>query len=130
MWYKNKEIMQREILFRGKTINGEWVYGNYAHIKKDFSTVKKGHYISNSVGSPFSFLVRPETVSQYTGLTDINGVKIFEGDFLATGHLGFKCDVTFKDGCFQLILKNSQGNSPLTQVRASRLEIIGNIHDA
>lgn len=66
--------MKREIKFRGKTIIGEWVTGCYTHLKKDFGTVRQGHYISNKAGAPFAFMVRPETVGQFTGFKDKNGV--------------------------------------------------------
>lgn len=70
----------REILFRGKrTENGEWIEGFYA---------KSGdkHFILIDSGFAFGYVkmkeVIPETVSEYTGLTDKNGKKIFDGDIM------------------------------------------------
>ena len=70
----------REILFRGKRIdNGEWVEGYY-FCSRDLH--REYNHKIHPLDSDWSYEIDPSTISEFTGLTDKNGKKIFEGDII------------------------------------------------
>lgn len=118
----------REILFRGKrTDNGEWIYGNYCYAEM----IAKSGYEDLIIEQPADGETRrviPETVGQYTGLTDKNGKKIFEGDICKhrsnySGNTVISV-VTYTDGHFLALVCENSGFE-----LSEKLEVIGNIHD-
>ena len=71
----------KERIFRGKRVdNNEWVRGSYVRAHKYLGGAT-GHFIYDIYGER-RVLVAPDTVSEFTGLTDKNGERIFEGDIV------------------------------------------------
>lgn len=117
--------MNREIKFRGKRLdNGEWMYGDLLHLVD-------GMYISNDHGSNMA-RVYPDTVGQYTGLKDMNGKEIYEGDVIPIGP-DYSVVIWVEDlGGFYL--KADYAKLPYTSPLGAMLcrydiEVIGNIND-
>ena len=138
------------ITVNGKQIKGEWVQGSYWELRKttfcfqsDYDRYPDNteHYIvfdqMTDWGLPNRHLradVIPETVGQFTGLTDKNGKKIFEGDiirFTGVKYLEY-LEVFWCKSDFQWRLRNRKvtgGSRELEYDDKEWGEVIGNIHD-
>lgn len=137
----------KEILFRGKAVNrdrgyhrtdyknGEWVYGLITKLYDErFPTLPaemRDEYGVSSIEIDY------KTIGQYTGLTDKNGTKIFEGDIVSTDLDRPYNIVVFRDGCF--MFNCNDGGQDYYDIMLPILrsehtyyeygEVIGNIHD-
>ena len=117
----------RETIFRGKRVdNGEWVYGDLIHEPFGYCI----QYLEEKEGvyRRCKAKVIPETVGQYTGLTDKNGRKIFEWDIVEW--FGRKYTVVYKEGRFIGEEEQIFGVDEYRFINLyGCLEVVGNVHD-
>lgn len=112
----------REILFKAKRwSDGKWVYGDLNNLQD--STII--HWYNN--GCRVADEVDLSTVCQYTGLTDRNGKKIFEGDNVYDPHENSIYTVEWNEN--NAIFQMAHDWRRRSVETAYYCEIIGNIHD-
>jgi hypothetical protein len=115
----------REIEFRGVILNnddrdffGTWWYGDLIHFANGGVGIRQ-------VETGKTLEVIPETVGQFTGITDMYTQKIFEGDILSDH--GMIIISKFSNGSFNFVTRREK--LIVSPVDTTQYEVIGNIHD-
>lgn len=140
--------MKREIKFRGKRIdNGEWIFGDLIENQGRFfiyHATTENTIADNDDGrlTVVAIEVNLETVGQYTGLTDMRGKGVYEGDII--NWLMFRCDRTgyieegrvefrTEEQAFVVINKfaTRDGRESVRNILncLTDFKVVGNIHD-
>lgn len=119
----------KEIIFSGKRVDSdEWVYGDLIHRQVWLNQLTIIRISDDGFDHYEEYEVIPETVGQFTGLTDKNGKKIFEGDIIAKGFELYEVRWNPEQVRWGIYLGNYEV-AGFTKFSEPYFEVIGNVYD-
>lgn len=125
-------------MFRGKDADGRWWYGNLIqtsskneyYIHPQVNIFKNNGHINN--GPLVMHRVQENSVGQCTEMKDVNGVEIYELDYvkrtaMQPGGKDFFGSVEYMDGSFWIV--DCEGDAISLGTEIGELIVIGNVYE-
>lgn len=117
----NLELKMRQIKFRAKNKEGNWVYGSF---------VKNRHGSHIYDYDVIHWEIDPQTIGEYVGLKDQTGCEIYEGDIVKFNYDCTECaNPSYTKNMVREVKFLNSSFCPIYQYECKNIEVIGNIHE-